>query len=70
MQVYRTSHEIKYRTAMLDQSQHRIFHIGVLDLDLPDLPAQADQLHVAAKYLGDHVAELRLAPQSHLLDIQ
>ena len=33
--------------------------VGVLDLDLGELPPQADQLHVAAKYLGDHVAELR-----------
>ena len=34
--------------------------VGVLDLDLGELPPQADQLHVAAKYLGDHVAELRI----------
>ena len=32
---------------------------GVLDLDLPDLPDSAQQLHVAAKYIGDHVADLK-----------
>ena len=32
---------------------------GVLDLDLPDLPESAQQLHVAAKYIGDHVADLK-----------
>ena len=32
---------------------------GVLDLDLPFLPESAHQLHVAAKYIGDHVADLK-----------
>ena len=32
---------------------------GVLDLDLPDLPDSAQQLHVAAKYIGDHVVDLK-----------
>ena len=32
---------------------------GVLDLDLADLPDTCHQLHVAAKYIGDHVHDLR-----------
>ena len=37
----------------------RKFVPGVLDLDMPDLPDSAHQLHVAAKYVGDYVADLR-----------
>ena len=32
---------------------------GVLDLDMEDLPDSAHQLHVAAKYIGDYVHDLR-----------
>ncbi|XP_023342998.1 uncharacterized protein LOC111712576 [Eurytemora carolleeae] len=31
---------------------------GILDLDDPRIPDSADNLHIAAKYLGDHVTEL------------
>ena len=32
---------------------------GVLNLDLPGLPDNITQLHVAAKYIGDYVADLK-----------
>ena len=32
---------------------------GVLDLDIPDLPDNVTQLHVAAKYIGDYVSDLK-----------
>ena len=41
---------------------------GVLNLDIPDLPHTVNQLHVAAKYIGDYVDSLRpdlIGTQSH-----
>jgi aromatic ring-opening dioxygenase LigB subunit len=32
---------------------------GILNLDMPDLPDAAEQLHVSSKYLGDYVADHR-----------
>ena len=32
---------------------------GVLNLDIPGLPDGVAQLHVAAKYIGDYVSDLK-----------